>query len=110
MQAIRWEFQVRTAPQRTGSPTSFRYRQIRPRPSSWLLTVQLRGRTEAPNARSGRTLSSSARGASPLTPHGPLQRLLDGGAECGAALPATMSLTIIRFQPRLDEANAVSGN
>jgi hypothetical protein len=36
--------------------------------------------------------------------------LLDGGAECGAALPATMFLTIIRFQPRFDEANAVSGN
>jgi len=28
--------------------------------------------------RRGRTISSSARGAKPLTPHGPLQRLLDG--------------------------------
>ena len=46
------------------------------------LTVKLRGRTEAPARRRGRTLSSSARGAKQTTHHGPLQRLL-----CGIALP-----------------------
>jgi hypothetical protein len=40
------------------------------------LTVKLRGRTEAPDTRRGRTLSPSARGAYPQTHHGPLQRLL----------------------------------
>ena len=42
------------------------------------LTVKLSGRTEAPGQRPGRTLSPGARGAKPLTHHGPLQRLLDG--------------------------------
>src|SRR6184192_2106175 len=42
------------------------------------LTVKLRGRTTTRDERRGRTLSPSARGAKPLTPHGPLQRLLDG--------------------------------
>ena len=41
------------------------------------LTVKLRGRTEAPDQRRGRILSSSARGAKQTTPHGPLQRLLE---------------------------------
>src|SRR5882762_3799112 len=41
------------------------------------LTVKLRGRQEAPDKRRGRTLSSGARGAQPLTHHGPLQRLLE---------------------------------
>src|SRR5712671_1637177 len=40
------------------------------------LTVKLRGRTTTPDKRRGRTLSSRARGAKPLTHHGPLQRLL----------------------------------
>src|SRR5437588_1808218 len=44
------------------------------------LTVKLRGRTTTPDERRGRTISSSARGAKPLTPHGPLQRLLGVGA------------------------------
>src|SRR5438132_14230814 len=41
------------------------------------LTVKLRGRTTTSDERRGRTLSPGARGAKPLTPHGPLQRLLD---------------------------------
>src|SRR5947207_1186448 len=41
------------------------------------LTVKLRGRTEAPDTRRGRTLSFSACGAQPPTRHGPLQRWLD---------------------------------
>ena len=44
------------------------------------LTVKLRGRTEAPDTRRGRTLSPGARGAKPPTLHGPLQRLLDANA------------------------------
>jgi hypothetical protein len=40
------------------------------------LTVKLRGRTTTPDERRGRTLSPGARGAKPLTHHGPLQRLL----------------------------------
>ena len=40
------------------------------------LTVKLRGRAEAPDARRGRTLSPRARGAKPQALHGPLQRLL----------------------------------
>src|SRR5437763_13329987 len=43
-----------------------------------LLTVKLRGRTTTPDRRRGRTLSPGARGAKQTTPHGPLQRLLDG--------------------------------
>src|SRR2546426_1123855 len=39
------------------------------------LTVKLSGRPTPPDKRRGRTLSSSARGAKPLTHHGPLQRL-----------------------------------
>src|SRR5205814_6603615 len=46
-------------------------------PHQILLTVKLRGRATTPDERRGRTLSSSARGASPLTPHGPLERLLE---------------------------------
>jgi len=44
----------------------------------WLrpLTVKLSGRPTPPDKHRGRTLSSSARGAKPLTHHGPLQRLL----------------------------------
>jgi len=38
------------------------------------LTVNLRGRTTTPDKRRGRTLSPGARGAKPLTHHGPLQR------------------------------------
>jgi hypothetical protein len=41
------------------------------------LTVKLRGRAPTPAKRRGRTLSFSARGAKQITPHGPLQRLLD---------------------------------
>ena len=40
-----------------------------------LLTVKLRGRTEAPDQRRGRTLSYGARGDT-TDCHGPLQRLL----------------------------------
>src|SRR5437763_15713150 len=45
----------------------------------WLrpLTVKLSGRATGPDRRRGRTLSSRARGAQPLTLHGPLQRLLE---------------------------------
>src|SRR5205823_5307647 len=42
------------------------------------LTVKLRGRTTTPDERRGRTLPPGARGAKQTTPHGPLQRLLDG--------------------------------
>src|SRR5882762_2912938 len=42
------------------------------------LTVKLRGRVTAPDQSRGRTLSPGARGAKQTTPHGPLQRLLDG--------------------------------
>ncbi len=45
-------------------------------PERWItrrLTVKLRGRPEAHIKRRGRTLSPGARGAKPLTPHGPLQ-------------------------------------
>jgi hypothetical protein len=59
------------------SPNSSR----RLHPLSDLLTVKLRGRTEASARRRGRTISSSARGAKQITPHGPLQRLLGGIAE-----------------------------
>jgi hypothetical protein len=45
------------------------------------LTVKLRGRAAAPDERRGRTLSTCARGAKPLTPHGPLQRLLEDPEE-----------------------------
>ena len=41
------------------------------------LTVKLRGRATTPDRRRGRTLSFSARGAKQITPHGPLQRLLE---------------------------------
>ncbi len=41
------------------------------------LTVNLRGRPEAPIKRRGRTLSPGARGANPQAHHGPLHRLLD---------------------------------
>src|SRR5207253_11275076 len=43
------------------------------------LTVKWRGRTEAPHGAEGAQFLS-ARGAKPTTPHGPLQRLLDGRA------------------------------
>ena len=39
--------------------------------------MKLRGRTTTSDGRRGRTLSSTARGAQPQAPHGPLQRLLD---------------------------------
>jgi hypothetical protein len=48
------------------------------------LTVKLRGRPTTPDKRRGRTLPSRARGAKQTTPHGPLQRLLDGGAKAEA--------------------------
>src|SRR5438552_2025913 len=48
------------------------------------LTVKLRGRTTTSDKRRGRTLSSRARGAKQITPHGPLQRLLGGTARSGA--------------------------
>jgi len=40
--------------------------------------VKLRGRTTTSDGRRGRTLSSCARGAKQTTPHGPLERLLEG--------------------------------
>src|SRR6184192_4734967 len=51
------------------------------------LTVKLRGRTTTSDERRGRTLSTGARGAKPLTPHGPLQRLLDGSDVPSVWLP-----------------------
>src|SRR5204862_5938430 len=51
------------------------------------LTVKLRGRTTTPDRRCGGTLSPGARGAKPLTHHGPLQRLL------GIKLPTQQTLT-----------------
>ena len=42
------------------------------------LTVKLRGRPEAPDARRGRTLSPGGRAVQPPTPHGPLERLSGG--------------------------------
>src|SRR6266699_2885284 len=41
------------------------------------LTVKLRGRATTPDERRGRTMFSCARGAKPLTHHGPLERLLE---------------------------------
>ena len=55
------------------------------------LTVKLRGRTQAPDWRRGRILSSGARGAEPPTRHGPLQRLLGG---------SVMSTTASKFPDR----------
>jgi hypothetical protein len=52
-------------------------RQTSRRGQGWRLTVKLRGRATAPAKHRGRTLSTGARGAKPLTPHGPLQRLLE---------------------------------
>jgi hypothetical protein len=49
--------------------------EVQPR---WLLTVKLRGRTEAPALGAEGAQSLRARGAKPQAPHGPLQRLLDG--------------------------------
>ena len=46
-----------------------------PRP----LTVKLRGRTTTADRGRGPTLSPGSRGPKQTTPHGPLQRLLDGG-------------------------------
>src|SRR5512137_2784243 len=54
-----------------------------------LLTVKLRGRTEAPDQRRGCTISSSARGAKQTTHHGPLQRLLGCAASTVIALLCT---------------------
>jgi len=51
------------------------------------LTVKLRGRPPRPEGRHGRTLSTGARGAKPLTPHGPLQRLLGGSDVPSVWLP-----------------------
>src|SRR5580693_3197119 len=42
------------------------------------LTVKSRGRTTTRDRRPGRTLSPGARVAKQTTPHGPLQRLLEG--------------------------------
>jgi hypothetical protein len=42
----------------------------------WLLTVSFSGRPPRPDERRGRRPSPSARGAYPLTHHGPLERLL----------------------------------
>jgi hypothetical protein len=54
------------------------------------LTDELRGRPEAHDQSRGRTLSSRARGDT-TEYHGPLQRLLGGGAgtslSCGLAKP-----------------------
>ena len=47
------------------------------------LTVKLRGRTEAPDYGAEGAQFLSARGAQPQAHHGPLQRLLDGGAITG---------------------------
>ena len=48
------------------------------RPNPRPLTVKLRGRTTTSDKRRGRTLFPRARGPKQTTPHGPLQRLLDG--------------------------------
>ena len=45
----------------------------------------LQSRRARQNMRRGRTISPGARGAKPLTPHGPLQRLL-GGTVSGARI------------------------
>jgi hypothetical protein len=73
--------------------------------SSRLLTVKLRGRTEEPARRRGRTLPSSARGANQTTHHGPLQRLLEF-----APIEATVRARIPRRKPciRLNEIAALS--
>src|SRR5207253_11052235 len=55
--------------------------------STCCLTVKLRGRPPRPEGRHGRTLSTGARGAKPLTPHGPLQRLLGGSDVPSVWLP-----------------------
>jgi len=53
------------------------------------LTVKLRGRAPRPARRRGRTISSSARGAQPQAPHGPLQRLLEDAFIEGAVRART---------------------
>src|SRR5207244_10441027 len=65
------------------------------------LTVKLRGRATTPDERRGRTLSSRARGAKPLTHHGPLQRLLEHTRTpswCACVVDAT-SLDVLPFVP-----------
>ena len=46
--------------------------------SAGRLTVNLRGRTTTPDRRYGPTISTGSRRANQTTPHGPLQRLLEG--------------------------------
>src|SRR5947208_1154188 len=58
------------------------------------LTVKLNGHAEAPDQRRGRTMSSSAGGAQPLTPHGPLQRLLEVLAEAQPFIQRLLSLSV----------------
>src|SRR5205807_9203111 len=58
------------------------------------LTVKLRGRPPRPEGRHGRTLSTGARGAKSLTPHGTLQRLL-GGSEVPKLVSAKMDPNLI---------------
>ena len=66
-------------PRRRGVPPSAKVspevsHEVQPR---WLLTVKLRGRTEAPALGAEGAQFLSARGAKPEAHHGPLQRLLD---------------------------------
>src|SRR5579872_1492317 len=52
--------------------------------SPWrLLTVKLRGRTTTPDRGRGPAISTGSRGPKQTTPHGPLQRWLDGGTSTG---------------------------
>src|SRR5215469_4919569 len=46
-----------------------------------LLTVKLRGRATTPASGRGPAISTGSRGRKPQAPHGPLQRLLGGGAQ-----------------------------
>src|SRR5215472_18032024 len=47
------------------------------------LTVKLRGRTTTPASGRGPAISTGSRGRKPPTPHGPLQRLLEGTLKGG---------------------------
>jgi len=70
------------------------------------LTVKLRGRTTTSDERRGRTLCPSARGAKPLTPHGPLQRLLD--FECLVRIKDLKSVLSWRFGNKADFIDLVT--
>src|SRR5256884_3104914 len=74
-----------------------------PRSTLFPYTTLFRSRAKTPDGRRGRTMSPRARGAQPLTHHGPLQRLLDGHPNGLAAnLRHRKSAADLRNQPIRD--------